>query len=123
MFKITYLTFIISVAVMTLGVVSTADANSLYFQRVPVRTSSEATCYRFASDVARALQFRNVRSNSLEVAGEKNGVYLSTTCIGRGQNTAMAVVMATSPAFEPAKQIATEFANRLKGIICFDLPC
>jgi hypothetical protein len=57
------------------------------------------------------------------VAGEKNGVYLSTTCIGRGQNTAMAVVMATSPAFEPAKQIATEFANRLKGIICFDLPC
>jgi hypothetical protein len=35
MFKIAYLTFIVSVAVMTLGAVSTADANSLYFQRVP----------------------------------------------------------------------------------------
>jgi hypothetical protein len=123
MFKIVHITFIVAVITMTLGMVSTADANALYFDRVPVHTSSENTCYRFAGDVARALQFSNVRSNSLEVAGEKNGVYLSTTCVGRGQNTVMAVVMATSPDFGSAKQVAIEFANKLKGIICFDSPC
>lgn len=123
MFKVARFTFIVVVGVTTIGMASTADANALYFERVLVRTSSEATCFRFAGDVARNLQFRNVRTNRLEVAGEKNGAYVATTCIGRGQDNAMAVVMAVSPTFDVAKQVGTEVANRLKGITCIDLPC
>ena len=123
MFKILHFTFLAFVGIALIGIVSTANANALYFERVTVRTSSEQTCYRFAGDVARDMQLRNIRSNSLEVVGEKNGVYLSTTCIARGQNSAMAVVMAASPTFDSAKQIATEFARRLKGITCIDSPC
>ncbi|WP_309572585.1 hypothetical protein [Deinococcus sp.] len=100
-----------------------ADAAALYFVRLEVKTASEATCYRFAQDAARSVGLTNVRRGPLEVAGQKSGVYLSTTCVGRGQARVMAVVMATSDSFPAAQQVATEFANKLGGIICFDTPC
>jgi hypothetical protein len=110
-------------AILTIGFASTAVADALYFERVLVNSSSEATCYRFASDVARNLSLRNVKKNRLEVAGEKNGTYISVTCIGRGQAKAMAVVMVVSATFDIAKQVGTEVAKHLTGIVCFDSPC
>jgi hypothetical protein len=120
MFRILRSTSIFIVGSIIVGSASTANAAALYFERVLVRTNSEATCFRFAGDVAHILQFQNVRSNRLEVAGERNGAYVSITCIGRGQSNAMAVVMAVSPTFDVAKQVGTETANKLKRITNFD---
>ena len=100
---------------------SPAAAAALYIERAAVRTSSEATCFRFAADTARALQFRNTRSNRLEVAGERIGAYVSMTCIGRGQNMpAMAVVMSVADSFDVARQVGGEAAAKIKGITCID---
>ena len=98
-----------------------AHAAALYFERVAVRTGSEATCFRFAGDTARALQFRNAHSNRLEVAGERGGAYVSMTCVGRGPNaSALAVVMSVSDSFDTARQVGHEAAEKIKGITCFD---
>lgn len=120
MFKLLRSTSLFVAGAIIIGSASAANATALYFERVIVRTSSEATCFRFANDAARILQFQNVRSNRLEVAGEKNGVYVAITCIGRGQSNAMAVVMAVSPTFDVARQVGTETANKLKGITNID---
>jgi hypothetical protein len=108
------------VAALGLATATPAQAAALYFVRLEVKTASEGTCYRFAQDTARSLGYANVRRGPLEVAGEKGGVYVSTTCVGRGSARAVAVVMATSDSFPAARQIATEFANRLGGMICID---
>ncbi|MGO4700723.1 hypothetical protein [Dyella sp. 2RAB6] len=105
------------------GFAPAAQASSLYFEKVPVKTSSEKTCLNFASDVARAIGLANVHRNALEVAGDKQGVYLSTTCVGRGGQPAMAVVMASGADFAATRQLAQVAANKIKGIACFDLPC
>jgi hypothetical protein len=120
MLKILRFTSILVAGLIITGFASTANATALYFERVLVRTSSEATCFRFADNVAYILQFQNVRSNQLEVAGERNGAYIAITCIGRGQSNAMAIVMAVSPTFDVAQQVGIETANILKGIVNFD---
>ena len=107
-------------AVAAAGMAPRAHAAALFFERVTVRTASEATCMRFAADTARNLQFRNVHSNQVEVAGERGGAYVSMTCIGRGQAPAMAVVMSVSDSFDTAKQVGTEAAGKIKGITCID---
>ncbi|GHF62886.1 hypothetical protein GCM10017781_43660 [Deinococcus metalli] len=111
---------VLTVAALGLATATPAQAAALYFLRLEVKSSSEAVCYRFAQDTARSLGYANVRRGPLEVAGEKSGVYVSTTCVGRGSARVMAVVMATSDSFPAARQIATEFANRLGGMICID---
>ena len=101
-----------------------SEAAALYFYKTAVKTTSEKTCYRFASDVARSLGFSNVRSNSLEVAGVKDGAYVSITCVGRGDGLpAIAVVMSAADTFEAAKSAGTLAGEKIKGIICFDSPC
>lgn len=100
-----------------------ASAEALFYEKVAVKTSSEATCMRFASDVARNQGFRNPHSSPAEVAGEKDGAYVSITCVGRGQQNAIAVVIAMAPNFGLAKQVAGLVADRIKGITCFDSPC
>jgi Trk K+ transport system NAD-binding subunit len=120
MFKFLRPASIVIVGAIVVGSASAANAAALYFERVLVQTNSEATCFRFAGHAAYILQFQNIRSNRLEVAGEKNGAYVSITCIGRGQSNAMAVVMAVSPTFDVAKQVGSEAANKLKRITNFD---
>jgi len=100
-----------------------AHASALYFEKVQVKTASEVTCLHFANDTARALGFTNMHSSAQEVAGETQGVYVSTTCIGRGAQPAIAVVMATSSDFASAKQVGQSAANRIRGITCIDSPC
>jgi hypothetical protein len=100
-----------------------ARAAALYFEKVAVKTGSEATCMRFAGDVAHKQAFRNVHKNKFEVAGEKDGAYVAITCVGRGGQPAVAVVMSTAGDFAVAKQVGHMVADRIKGIICFDTPC
>lgn len=118
--------FLLTVAVLSFGLFSSAPvakAQSLYFERTTVSTSSEATCYRFAGDVARNQSFQNLHSNRLEVAGVKNGVYVSITCVGRGQQSALAIVMAVAPNFGAAQQVVQLVSDRIRGVHCFDSPC
>lgn len=115
-----------TIASMAFGILPSSPANSaaLFFYKTTVRTSSEKTCYGFARDTARSLQFANVRSNNLEVAGEKDGAYISITCIGRGNGMqAVAVVMSVADNFDVAKRAGTLAGEKIKGIVCFDLPC
>ena len=100
-----------------------AGAVALFFDKVAVKTGSEATCLQFASDVARQEGFTNVHKSSAEVAGEKNGAYVAITCIGRANQEAIAVVMSVASDFNVAKQVGLMVATKLKGIVCFDSPC
>lgn len=102
---------------------SRAEASALYFAKVLVRTSSERTCLRFAEDTARGEGFRNVHKNALEVAGEKDGAYVSITCVGRRDWPAMAIVMSVADSFATAKRVADQSAEHIKRISCFDSPC
>jgi hypothetical protein len=102
---------------------SPANAAALYFDKVFVKTSSERTCFRFAADTARIENFRNVHKNALEVAGEKDGAYVSITCVGRNNQPAVAIVMSVADTLAGAKHSADLAANRIKGIVCFDSPC
>lgn len=100
------------------------NAAALFFYKTTVKTSSERTCYAFARDTVRLLGFANVHSNNLEVAGEKDGAYISITCIGRGSGLqAVAVVMSVADNFDVAKRAGTLAGEKIKGIICFDEPC
>ena len=97
-----------------------ANAAALFFEKAAVRTSSEATCLSFASDVARNQNFKNVHKNPNEVAGEKDGAYVAITCVGRGQQPAIAVVMSVSDSFDTAKKVGHSVADRMKGITRID---
>jgi len=100
-----------------------AGAAALYFEKTAVKTGSEATCLRFASDTAKIEKFTNVHKGNSEVAGQVNGAYVAITCIGRGSQPAIAVVMSVANDFAVAKQVGQAAASRIKGIVCFDTPC
>lgn len=108
---------------LALALSQEAGAAALYFEKTLVKTSSEKTCLRFAGDVARNQQFKNVHKGPLEVAGEKEGAYVAITCVGRPNDRAMAVVMSAADSFDVAKRVGHEAANQIKGIVCFDTPC
>jgi hypothetical protein len=114
---------ILAVVVCTLGFASIAKADALFFEKIAVKTSSEVTCLRFAGDVARIQGFQNVHKNQSEVAGVKNGVYVSITCVGRGQTDAIAVVMAVAPNFTNAQQMGHFVAIKVSQMTCIDSPC
>jgi hypothetical protein len=119
----TFVRTILAIAVCTFSLASIAKADALFFEKAAVKTNSEATCLRFAGDVARNQSFQNVHKSQSEVAGVKNGVYVSITCVGRGQQNAIAVVMAVAPNFGVAQQIGHLAADKVRGITCFDSPC
>ena len=107
-------------ALIAVAFADDASAAALYFRKVFVKTSFETTCFSFASDAARLENMRNVHKNALEVAGDKDGAYLSITCVGRSDQPAVAVVMSVSDTFPVAKQAADAVADRITGITRFD---
>ena len=121
--SITFLRMTLAAAVFAFGSASITQADALFFEKAAVRTTSEATCLRFAGDVARTQGFQNVHESQSEVAGVKSGVYLSITCVGRGPQDAIAVVMAVAPTFGAAQQIGQLVADKVRGVTCFDSPC
>lgn len=118
-----FLRTVLAIVVSIFGLASIAHADALYFEKIAVKTNSEATCFRFAGDVARGQGFQNLHSNPLEVAGVKNGAYVSITCVGRGQQPAIAIVMAVAPSLATAQQVAQLVASKMQGITCIDSPC
>ena len=100
-----------------------AAAAALYFEKAVVRTSSERTCMRFAGDVARNQHFTNGHASGAEVAGEVGGAYVAITCVGRGAQPALAVVMSVAPDFAVARRVGQQVANAIKAITCIDQPC
>ena len=110
------------IAVLTLVVSQSASAAYLFFEKVAVKTSSEKTCLSFASSSLR--DFKNVHRSSSEVAGSKDGAYVSVTCVGRGQQPAIAVVMSVADAsFDTAKNVGQSVATQIAKIQCIDTPC
>lgn len=114
---------IFAVAIVPLALATRANADALYFEKGPVKTSSERTCLRFAGDVAHNQSFENTHSNAVDVAGGKDGVYVSITCVGRGQEPAMVIVMAVEPIFDKAKRVGSFVAGRVKAVTCIDSSC
>ena len=110
------------VAGALLAASSTAgQAAALEWSKIEVKTPSERVCMRFASDVAREKGLQNVRTIPIEVAGTKNNVYVSMTCVGRDAHTpAIAMVIAVSDDAGAAVSVRDELATGLKGITCFD---
>jgi len=98
-------------------------AAALYFEKAVVKTKSEATCMRFARDVARNQHFTNGHASGAEVAGEVGGAYVAITCVGRGTQPALAVVMSVAPDFAVARRVGQQVANGMKAITCIDQPC
>jgi hypothetical protein len=57
-----------------------------------------------------------LRRNNIEVAVEKGGAYVSITCVGRGSQPAVAVVMSVADRFDTAKAVGHPIAQGLKSI-------
>ena len=112
-----------AIAIATLACPVIAMADGLYFEKVAVKTSAENTCLRFARDVSRNAHFQNAHTSNTEVAGTIDGVYVAITCVGRGQQPAIAIVMGMAPAFDNAKRVGHTVAGKMQGIVCFDTPC
>ena len=120
--KATIFTAVLTTAGLTV-LLQEASAAALYFEKAPVKTSSERTCLGFAANVAKDQNFKNVRKSGGEVAGEANGAYVAITCVARPGQQAIAVVMAVSDSFGVAKQVGHNAANKIKTVVCFDTPC
>lgn len=119
----TFVRTMLAAAICTFNLASTAKADALFFEKAAVTTTSEATCLRFAGDTIRFEGFQNIHQSQSEAAGTKNGVYVSITCVGRGQQSAIAVVMAVAPSFGAAQQTGQLVADKVKASRCIDSPC
>jgi len=123
MYKFLVAALVAGATVSSLTFPSSVNAAALYFNKVFVKTNSEGTCFRFAADTARLEKFQNVRKSTLEVAGTKDGAYVSITCVGRNNQPAVAIVMSVADTLPVAKHASDLAAKRIKGIVCFDSPC
>jgi hypothetical protein len=97
-----------------------AKASSLYFEKVAVKTTSEATCLSFARQVIHSGGYTGTHASQSEAAGSTQGVYVSITCVGRGKLPAVAVVMAMSDDFAAAKQVGHAAAAHMTSIQLID---
>ena len=112
--------------VLALSVASIASASdALYFEKAAVKTASEATCLRFAGDVARNQSFRNPHKNASEVAGEKDGAYVSITCVCWAAASSQPSPWSwSSPRSSIApSRVGSFVAGRMKLITRIDSPC
>lgn len=101
-------------AIAMAALAAPVGAAHLYWSKFPVKTDTEAKCLQLAYGVVSQNGLQGVKRSKLEVAGSKNGVYVSVTCVGRGggQN-AMAVVMAMSDDGRAALGARDQIAGKL----------
>ncbi len=92
---------------------------SLYWNRVSVKTSSEAACMSMAHAVATRNGLSNIRRSRLEVAGSTPKAYVAITCIETKQR-AMAVVMATSDIAAEARAISDKMSREIAALTPID---
>jgi uncharacterized RmlC-like cupin family protein len=73
-----------------------------------------------AYGVAGRQGLQNIRRTALEVAGTKGNTYVSITCVGRGGQSAIAIVMVTSDAPASAQAIHDQIASALSKTVAID---
>lgn len=79
---------------LSLSMPSISAAVSLYWSKGPVRASSPKSCFEFANKSMHDQGFQNIRRSNLEVAGSRQGVYASVTCIGTTPKATVVVMAA-----------------------------
>jgi hypothetical protein len=106
-------------ATAAVAVPGAARGASLYWASTAVHTNSVATCFTFARDAMRALNFQNIRQSPSEVAGSAPGAYAAITCIGTTPRVT-AVVMAVGDNGGTVAQTRDALRNKIAGIVQID---
>ncbi|XGV97067.1 MAG: hypothetical protein ACAF41_30645 [Leptolyngbya sp. BL-A-14] len=96
-----------------------AQAAYLYWGSTAVKTDSVRTCFAFAYDAMRNLNFQNIRRSQNEVAGSSGGTYASITCIATNPR-ATAIVMVVGEDGSETARVRDDLRTKIAGIIRFD---
>ncbi len=100
---------------------SASQAAYLYWNKFEVKHSSERVCMSFANSAARGAQLQAIRVSGLEVAGSRDGVYVSMTCVGRSANArAIGVVMTIGDNQNTTISVRDMVSQKFQSVICFD---
>ena len=96
-----------------------ASAAYLYWGSPRVRTVSVQTCFSFANDTMRSLNFQNIRRSGNEVAGTRGSSYAAITCLGTNPN-ATAMVMVVGDNDDEVANTRNNLSDKISGITCFE---
>jgi hypothetical protein len=105
-------------AIALAGFVHAAPVHAayLYWSKVQVSSAEESHCYSFARTAARDA-LSNVRfSPGQEVAGSQGRSYAAITCVGRGGNRAIAVIMVIGEDQGAASRLRDDLAARIQRV-------
>lgn len=102
-----------------LSTAKTAQAAYLYWGSTAVKTASTKTCFDFAYDTMRNLNFQNIRRSQNEVAGSSSGSYAAITCFATAPR-ATAIVMVVGDNGNETARVRDDLRNKIAGIIRFD---
>ncbi|PSB20696.1 hypothetical protein C7B65_07315 [Phormidesmis priestleyi ULC007] len=105
--------------VFFLSTAKTAQAAYLYWGSTAVKTASTKTCFDFAYDTMRNLNFQNIRRSQNEVAGSSGGSYAAITCFATTPR-ATAIVMVVGDNGNETARVRDDLRNKIAGIIRFD---
>ena len=107
------------VGVSFLSSAKTAQAAFLYWGSTTVNTASTRTCFDFAYDTMRNLNFQNIRRSQNEVAGSSEESYAAITCVATAPRTT-AIVMVVGDNGSETARVRDDLCNKIAGIIRFD---
>jgi hypothetical protein len=107
------------IGVSFLSTAKTAQAAYLYWGSTAVKTASTKTCFDFAYDTMRNLNFQNIRRSQNEVAGSSGGSYAAITCVATAPRTTAMVMVVGDNGNETAR-VRDDLRNKIAGIIRFD---
>jgi hypothetical protein len=83
-------------------------------------TANIGTLKNVIEHTLREIGFADVRRNDLEVAGGKNGVWVSIAHFHIGDRRFWEVVMASGDALDATRNTSSEVADKLRGLVFFD---
>lgn len=107
------------IGVSFLATAQAAQAAYLYWGSIAVKTASTKTCFDFAYDTMRNLNFQNIRRSQNEVAGSSGGSYVAATCVATAPRTT-AMVMVFGDSGNETARVRDDLRNKIAGIIQFD---
>lgn len=102
-----------------LSTAKAAQAAYLYWGSTVVKTASTKTCFDFAYDSLRSLNFQNIRRSQNEVAGSSGGSYAAITCVATNPRATAMVMVIGEDGGETAR-VRDNLRNKIAGIIRFD---
>ncbi len=107
------------VGVSFLSTAKTAQAAFLYWGSTAVKTASTGTCFDFAYNTMRNLNFQNIRRSQSEVAGSSGGSYAAITCVATAPSATAMIMVVGDDGGETAR-VRDDLRNKIAGIIRFD---